>query len=302
MDFETRAIHVGQEPDPATGAVDRADLPDLDLRPGGGRRPQGLRLLAHRQPDAARARGVPRLARGRRATGSRSRPAWRAITTVLHLLSPGDRVVSVQRRLRRARTGSSRKRVRAQGLPVRARPSAGRRQRRARGALDATDADGLDRVADQSAAERRRHRARPPMPPARPALCASSTTRSRRPSSSGRSRSAPISSCTRRRSTSAATPTSSAASSRRADQRARRAPRLPARTRWAPCRGRSTPGSCSAASRRSRCACAGTARMRARSPRWLGRAPRRRARQLSRAADPSRSTSSRAGRCATSAA
>ena len=45
---------------------DGADLPDLDLRPGGGRRPQGLRLLARRQPDADGAPAVPRLARERR--------------------------------------------------------------------------------------------------------------------------------------------------------------------------------------------------------------------------------------------
>ena len=44
-----------------------ADLPDLDVRAGGGRRAQGLRLLARREPDAHRTRDVPRLARGRRA-------------------------------------------------------------------------------------------------------------------------------------------------------------------------------------------------------------------------------------------
>ena len=43
---------------------DDADLPDLDVRAGGGRREQGLRLRARRQPDAHGARGVPRVARG----------------------------------------------------------------------------------------------------------------------------------------------------------------------------------------------------------------------------------------------
>ena len=44
-----------------------ADLPDLDVRAGGGRRPQGLRLRTRREPDAHGAPGVHRLARGRRA-------------------------------------------------------------------------------------------------------------------------------------------------------------------------------------------------------------------------------------------
>ena len=35
--FETRAIHAGQDPDPATGAVVHADLPDLHVRPDRGR-------------------------------------------------------------------------------------------------------------------------------------------------------------------------------------------------------------------------------------------------------------------------
>ncbi len=70
MDFETRAIHAGQEPDSATGVGDDPDLPDVDLRPGGGRRPQGLRLRARREPDPHRARGVPGVARER---GARAR-------------------------------------------------------------------------------------------------------------------------------------------------------------------------------------------------------------------------------------
>ena len=61
-----RGIHDGQEPDPARGRHD-ARLPDVDLRPGGGRRPQGLRLLA---PATRRAR------RSRRAS-----PRSRAATT-----------------------------------------------------------------------------------------------------------------------------------------------------------------------------------------------------------------------------
>ena len=67
VDFETRAIHAGQEPDPATGAVTAPIYQTSTYVAGGGRRPQGLRLLARREPDAHGARGLPRLARGRRA-------------------------------------------------------------------------------------------------------------------------------------------------------------------------------------------------------------------------------------------
>ena len=51
-----------------------ADLPDLHVRAGGGRRPQGLRLLARREPDAhARSRPASRRSRAP-STASRSRP------------------------------------------------------------------------------------------------------------------------------------------------------------------------------------------------------------------------------------
>src|SRR6478752_1645024 len=64
---------------PASGSLHRrgdgADLPDLDLRAGGGRAAEGrLRLLEH---GFAFASGMA------------------ATTTVMHLLSPGDQVVSV---------------------------------------------------------------------------------------------------------------------------------------------------------------------------------------------------------------
>ena len=52
-----------------------ADLPDVDVRAGRGRRAQGLRLLARREPDAARARR-PRSPRSSPpTTASRSPPA-----------------------------------------------------------------------------------------------------------------------------------------------------------------------------------------------------------------------------------
>ena len=97
-----------------------ADLAVDDVRPGRGRRAPGLRVLPHRQPDPRRARGVPRLARGRRATASRSPAGWPPRTTSCALLRPGDRDPARQRRLRR-HVPPDRQGVRARRLPVDAR-------------------------------------------------------------------------------------------------------------------------------------------------------------------------------------
>ena len=65
---------------PGTRPVDRrdhhADLSDLDLRAGGARPPQGLRVRAHAEPDAERARGQPRGHRERQSRRSRLPQAW----------------------------------------------------------------------------------------------------------------------------------------------------------------------------------------------------------------------------------
>ena len=67
-----RALRDARDPR-GTGAGQRdrrdhdADLPDLHVRPGRRRRPQGLRLRPGRQPDADGAAGVHRIARGRSA-------------------------------------------------------------------------------------------------------------------------------------------------------------------------------------------------------------------------------------------
>ena len=75
--FSTRAIHAGQEPDPAHRGGGPADLRHLDLRPGRGRRnPRRLRVLPLGQPDPDRAGGVHGRARGRRRTGSPSPAGW----------------------------------------------------------------------------------------------------------------------------------------------------------------------------------------------------------------------------------
>ena len=68
MEFETRAIHAGQEPDPLTGAVNvpiyQTSTYAQDGVGGDARRP---RLRAHHQPDPDGARAVPRVARAGRA-------------------------------------------------------------------------------------------------------------------------------------------------------------------------------------------------------------------------------------------
>ena len=135
---------------------DDSHLPDLDLRAGGRRRQQGLRLRAGRQPHAYRSRGVPRL------VGER-RPRPRV------LVGPrGDDVDHAPprpRRPRRLRQRCLRRHVphvlaglRAEGLPVHLhdprraleRPGGTRRRRETR----------LARDADEPAAQPRRHRGR----------------------------------------------------------------------------------------------------------------------------------------------
>ena len=73
---------------------DDSDLPDLDVRAGGRRRTQGLRLRARRQPHADGARGMPRVTRvGRHGHAFSS--GLGATTTLMHLVDPGQRVVCV---------------------------------------------------------------------------------------------------------------------------------------------------------------------------------------------------------------
>ena len=129
-----------------------------------------------------------------------------ATTTIMHLVSPGDRIVAVND----VYGGTYRlfsKVYEPKGYEFEF--AAARRDRRGD---RRAHAPRLARDADEPAAEHRRHRARSPTRRTRPARWSSSTTPSRRRTSSGRSSSAPTSSSTRRRSTSAATPTSSAAS------------------------------------------------------------------------------------------
>jgi len=94
MDFETRAIHVGQEPDPATGAV----IVPIYQTSTYVQDEVGV----HKGYDYSRTANPTRRALEEclaslegAAHGLAFSSGMGAITTVLHLLAPGDRVVSV---------------------------------------------------------------------------------------------------------------------------------------------------------------------------------------------------------------
>jgi cystathionine beta-lyase/cystathionine gamma-synthase len=94
MDFETRAIHVGQEPDPATGAM----IVPIYQTSTYLQEEVGV----HKGFDYSRTANPTRKALEEclaslegAAHGLAFSSGMGAITTVLHLLSPGDRVVSV---------------------------------------------------------------------------------------------------------------------------------------------------------------------------------------------------------------
>jgi cystathionine beta-lyase/cystathionine gamma-synthase len=94
VDFETRAIHVGQEPDPATGAV----IVPIYQTSTYVQDEVGV----HKGYDYSRTANPTRRALEEclaslegAAHGLAFSSGMGAITTVLHLLSPGDRVVSV---------------------------------------------------------------------------------------------------------------------------------------------------------------------------------------------------------------
>jgi cystathionine beta-lyase/cystathionine gamma-synthase len=92
MDFETRAIHVGQEPDPATGAV---VVPIFQTstyaQPAAG---EHMGFNYSRTANRTRSALEACLASLEGAThGLAFSSGMGAITTLFHLLSPGDRIV-----------------------------------------------------------------------------------------------------------------------------------------------------------------------------------------------------------------
>ena len=273
MDFETRAIHDGQEPDPATGAI----ITPIYQTSTYVQEAVGV----HKGYDYARVANPTRtalqvaLASLENAEhGIAFSSGLGATTTLMHLVNPGERVVLI------ADVYGGVYRMTSQvyepkGYVFDYVPAtefanlAAHLDENTRMVWVESPSNPMLNVVDIRAAADAAQRS---------ARSSSSTTPSRRRTSRSRSTSAPTSSSTRRRSTSAATRTSSAASSPRTT---RRSPSASAscRSRSAPCPARSTPGSCCAGSRRSRSACASTARTRARSP-AASRGSRRRARAL----------------------
>jgi cystathionine gamma-lyase len=94
MDFETRAIHEGQEPDPATGAVTVPIYQTSTYVQDEAGRTKGWEYSRTGNPTrAALETCLASLESAQHGLAYASGMA--AITTVLHLLNPGDRVVAV---------------------------------------------------------------------------------------------------------------------------------------------------------------------------------------------------------------
>ena len=95
MEFETLAIHAGQEPDPRTGAVMTPIYPDVDLRPGRrGQSTRRLRVLAYEESHALGAWRTCLAALEGSAYGLAFASGMAATDTVLRLLDSGDHVVA----------------------------------------------------------------------------------------------------------------------------------------------------------------------------------------------------------------
>src|SRR5215210_6613418 len=94
MDFETRAIHDGQEPDPATGAVIVPIYQTSTYVQEGAGETKGYEYSRTGNPTRAALETCLASLEGA-AYGFAFGSGMAATTTVLHLLSPGDRVVSV---------------------------------------------------------------------------------------------------------------------------------------------------------------------------------------------------------------
>ena len=80
-------------PDPATGGRRHPDHAQHDVRPGRRRRPQGIRVLAQRQPHPRRARKRASHRSKAPATAWPSPAGWPPKTTCCACCRPGDRVL-----------------------------------------------------------------------------------------------------------------------------------------------------------------------------------------------------------------
>ena len=202
MDFETRAIHAGQEPDPATGAVTTPIYQTSTFAQEA--------VGVHKGYDYARVANPTRTALEEclaslenAAHGHAFSSGLGATTSIMHLLDPGDHIVCVND------VYGGMYRMFSQVYEPK-----GYRFTYATPDELSTDPAALVADAGSSGSRHRPTRcstsstSRPSRPRrAPPAPCSSSTPRSRRRTSRTRSTSARTSSSTRRRSTSAATRT-----------------------------------------------------------------------------------------------
>ncbi len=94
MDFETRAIHAGQEPDPATGAAIVPIYQTSTFVQEGAGQTKGWEYSRSGNPTRA-ALEICLASLESAEHGLAFASGMAATTTVLHLLSPGDRVVAV---------------------------------------------------------------------------------------------------------------------------------------------------------------------------------------------------------------
>ncbi len=95
MDFETRAIHDGQEPDPATGAITTPIYQTSTYVQDAVGEHKGYDYSRVANPTRARARDVRSPRSRRRSTASRSPPGSARRRRSCTSLNPGDRVVLI---------------------------------------------------------------------------------------------------------------------------------------------------------------------------------------------------------------
>ena len=98
MDFETRAVHVGSEPDPATGAVIAPIYQTSTFAQEAVGRHKGYEYARTAEPDPGEPRDVPGLAGGGRrrrgrGAGCASRRGWRRPRRCSRPWRPGDHLV-----------------------------------------------------------------------------------------------------------------------------------------------------------------------------------------------------------------
>ena len=92
MDFETRAIHAGQEPDPATGAIITPIYQTSTFVQDAVGEPKGYAYARVANPTRSSLQTA--LASLESAEhGIAFSSGLGAVTTLMHLLAPGDRVV-----------------------------------------------------------------------------------------------------------------------------------------------------------------------------------------------------------------